>query len=76
MLGGDRVTRGWRTECYNSPMLTVSRPGLSGPHGGPVWVAIEDQEAPERWIDDGNNFVGEQWWRELMREEKKGGRAR
>jgi hypothetical protein len=39
-------------------------------------VVIEDQEAPERWIDDGNNFVGEQWWRELMREEKKGGRAR
>jgi hypothetical protein len=38
-------------------------------------VVIGDQEALERWLNDGNNVGGEQWPLELMSEKEKGGRA-
>jgi hypothetical protein len=57
--------RGWWTERDSSLALTVSRPGASGPHREPVCVVFRDQEAPERWLDDGNNLGGEQWRLEL-----------
>jgi hypothetical protein len=37
-------------------------------------VLDKDQEAPERWLDDGN-VGGEEWRLELMREEEMGGGA-
>jgi hypothetical protein len=69
------LTGGWWTEHYSSSALTVSRYRASGPHGEPVWVVIGDQEALERWLNDGNNVGGEQWPLELMSEKEKGGRA-
>ena len=75
MPDGGGLTGGQQTERYSSPACTVSRPGARGPHGEPFWVVDEDQEAPERWLNDGSNVGGEQWWLELMREEEMGGRA-
>jgi hypothetical protein len=75
MPDGGGLTGGQQTECYSSPASIVSRPGARGPHGEPFWVVDEDQEAPERWLDNGNNVGGEQWRLELMREEEMGGRA-
>ncbi len=72
MPNGGGLTGGQQTECYSSPACTVSSPGARGPHEEPFWVVDEDQEAPERRLDDGHNVGGEQW---LMREEEMGGRA-
>jgi hypothetical protein len=69
------LTGGQQTERYSSPACTVSRPGARGSHEEPFWVVDEDQEAPERWLNDGSNVGGEQWRLELMREEEMGGRA-
>jgi hypothetical protein len=75
MPDGGGLTGGQQTERYSSLACTVSRLGARGPYGEPFWVVDEDQEAPERWLDDGNNVGGEQWRLELMREEEMGGRA-
>jgi hypothetical protein len=56
MPGGSGLTERWWTECYISTACTVSRPGASGPHGGPIWVVVRNREAPEWWFDDGNDF--------------------
>jgi hypothetical protein len=55
---GGGLTGGWRTEHYSSLAHTVSRPGASGPRGGPIWAVIRDQEVPEWLFDDSNDFGG------------------